>query len=302
VALSIFELFRFGWKYTPFSKVEYVFPKTPVTNYLQNLEKPTRILTGNVIPMNMWVPYGLESVSGYSATYPKSIAEYIGVSNSGDKNALAQGRYGTLELFTSKLTDIANGEFLLLNNDIQGFYKSLIAKGELVKVFSDKSVSVYKKKAALPRAIFVTQWSAFSGTEALGKMLDPNFNPAKEIVLESRSSIPSSNNANISKINFLSYSSDRSLIKVSTEQPGFLFVSDTWYPGWQAYVDGNKTEILRADYAFQAVAVPKGIHKVSFIYNPKSFRIGWWLSLASLVSLFCFFCVRKSKILVKTKK
>ena len=290
IVLSVLELFRFGWKYTPFSKTEYVFPETPVINYLQNLKKPTRVLPGNVIPMNMWVPYGLESISGYTAAYPESIAKYIGVSNSGNINASAQGRYGTLALFTSKLTDIANGEYLLLNNkDIGEYYKNLIVNGRLMKVFTDKSVTIYKKAGALPRAIVVTNWSVSSGTDILGKLLDPNFNPAKEIILEKQPSIPTSSETNINSVNYLSYSSDKSLIEVSTQKQGFLFVSDTWYPGWQAYVDGKESEILRADYAFQAVAIPAGLHKVTFIYDPKSFRIGEWVSLGALILLLCLF-------------
>ena len=290
IIISVFELFRFGWKYTPFSKIEYIFPNTPVINYLQTLEKPTRILPGDVVPMNMWVPYGLESVSGYNAVYPKTIAKYIGVSNSGNKDALSQGAYGTLELFTSKLTDIANGEYLLLNNkDIGEYYKNLIANGGLVKVFTDKSVTIYKKTGALPRAIFVTNWSVSSGTDILGKLLDPYFDSAKEIILEKQPSIPASSETNINSVNYLSYSSDKSLIEVSTQKQGFLFVSNTWYPGWQVYVDGKESEILRADYAFQAVAIPAGLHKVTFIYDPKSFRIGEWVSFGALILLLCLF-------------
>jgi hypothetical protein len=188
------------------------------------------------------------------------------------------------------LTDIANGEYLLLNNkDIGEYYKNLIANGGLVKVFTDKSVTIYKKTGALPRAIFVTNWSVSSGTDILGKLLDPYFDSAKEIILEKQPSIPASSETNINSVNYLSYSSDKSLIEVSTQKQGFLFVSNTWYPGWQVYVDGKESEILRADYAFQAVAIPAGLHKVTFIYDPKSFRIGEWVSFGALILLLCLF-------------
>jgi hypothetical protein len=233
--------------------------------------------------MNMWVPYGLESLSGYNAAYPAWVAKYIGVSNSGDKNAKAQGTFGTLELFTSRFTDIANGQYLLLNNkNINDLYKKQIISGDLLKVFSDKSVSVYKKTKALPRAIFVTRWSVLSEAEILGKLLDPNFDSTKEILLNKTPSIHISTTPNIDTIEYLSYSADNIILKVSTQQQGLLFVSDTWYPGWKAYVDEKEVEIFRADYAFRAVAVPQGSHKIRFIYDPESFRIGEWLSLAGL--------------------
>lgn len=290
IILSIVELFRFGWKYTPFSKAEYIFPETPVITLLKNVEKPNRILPGDVIPMNMWVAYGMESLSGYNAAYPAVIAKYIAVSNGGNKDVLAQGTYGTLELFTSKLTDIANGEYLLIKNiDIQKPYKDLIANGDLVKVFSDRSVTIYKKTGALPRAVFVTDWSVLSGDKIFDKLLDPKFNPAKEVVLEKEPAVSPSNEANISNVKYISYSPNESQIEVSTQQAGILFVSDTFYTGWQAYIDGNSTEILRANYAFRAIEVPKGAHKIVFIYDPKSFRIGEWISFAGLVILIALF-------------
>ena len=51
-------------------------------------------------------------------------------------------------------------------------------------------------------------------------------------------------------------------------------MSDTFYPGWKAYVDERETKIYRADYAFRAIFVPSGKHTVIFSFNPKSFKIG----------------------------
>ncbi|MBU0567008.1 YfhO family protein, partial [bacterium] len=55
---------------------------------------------------------------------------------------------------------------------------------------------------------------------------------------------------------------------------GFLFLSDTYYPGWKAYVDGIETRIFRANYTFRAIQIKEGKRRVEFIYRPKSFTIG----------------------------
>ncbi len=69
--------------------------------------------------------------------------------------------------------------------------------------------------------------------------------------------------------------------------PALLVLTDTHYPGWTAAIDGEPTEILRADYAFRAVALPPGRHVVTFRYQPLSFRLGVALSLlAGLLTLW----------------
>ena len=65
-------------------------------------------------------------------------------------------------------------------------------------------------------------------------------------------------------------------VTIDTDAPGRrLFVlSDTWFPGWRATVDGTPTPILRANVAFRAVPLSPGRHRVVFEYAPASFRIG----------------------------
>ena len=77
-----------------------------------------------------------------------------------------------------------------------------------------------------------------------------------------------------STVLFESYKETESLLKVSTPRDGLLFVSDTWYPGWEAYIDGRETKIYMANYAFRAIKVSSGEHEVRFVYRPKSFFDG----------------------------
>jgi len=71
-------------------------------------------------------------------------------------------------------------------------------------------------------------------------------------------------------------------VRVETNQPGWLVLNDTYYPGWRAAVDGQPAEILRANALARAVAVPAGEHRVEFVYDPLSVKIGALVSLVTL--------------------
>ena len=53
-----------------------------------------------------------------------------------------------------------------------------------------------------------------------------------------------------------------------------LVLSDMYYPGWKAFVDGEETKIYRADYTFRAIPLNAGTHQVEFVYDPISFKVG----------------------------
>jgi uncharacterized membrane protein YfhO len=61
-------------------------------------------------------------------------------------------------------------------------------------------------------------------------------------------------------------------------------VSEAWYPGWHAWVDGAPAPILQADYLLRAVELGAGRHEVRFEYRPRSLAIGAALSLAGVVT------------------
>jgi hypothetical protein len=74
------------------------------------------------------------------------------------------------------------------------------------------------------------------------------------------------------------------ILDIQAEAPagGFLVLTDPFYPGWRAYVDGREAPILRADYLFRAVTLTPGSHVVRFVFTPTSLQRGAQLSLAGV--------------------
>jgi len=65
---------------------------------------------------------------------------------------------------------------------------------------------------------------------------------------------------------------------------GMVVLSDTYYPGWDAKIDGQPVEIHEVDFAFRGVVVSRGTHQITFRYRPGSFVVGVVLTLAGLLA------------------
>jgi hypothetical protein len=72
----------------------------------------------------------------------------------------------------------------------------------------------------------------------------------------------------------IAYAPTETAWSVVTGAGGYLVNTDTYYPGWRAYVDGRPAPLYRANVAFRAVLVPPGRHTVTFRYEPRSLRVG----------------------------
>ncbi len=72
------------------------------------------------------------------------------------------------------------------------------------------------------------------------------------------------------------------IVTASTDAPAWLVLTDTWFPGWTARLDGSDVPIARANHAFRAVALPAGDHEVEFVFRPRGLRTGAAITLVSL--------------------
>jgi hypothetical protein len=72
---------------------------------------------------------------------------------------------------------------------------------------------------------------------------------------------------------------------VTAVQPRFLVVSETNYPGWEAEIDGQPTEIYQTNVALRGLVVPPGSHTVTMHFRPATFYAGVWVSLGTAVIL-----------------
>lgn len=73
-------------------------------------------------------------------------------------------------------------------------------------------------------------------------------------------------------------------IEIDNLDKGWIFWSQSWYPGWIIKIDEIKAgPALRANYLFLAAEIPPGAHQVEFIYSPMPFKVGAVLTAVTLI-------------------
>ncbi len=150
------------------------------------------------------------------------------------------------------------------------------------------SFFLYRNNSVMPRAFVVPKAEIISDPEALLDSLhSPGFDPGSRVFLESD---PQRKIANgIRSVPDISFSGDQR-IGMEADGPGWLVLTDLFYPGWKALLDGHETPICRADYVFRALPLPEGHHFVEFYFESESFRHGVIISAASLLVILVLLC------------
>jgi hypothetical protein len=178
-------------------------------------------------------------------------------------------------------------------------------------LYYNGELEILKNKNYLPRT-FIVHRAEYLKEEAriFSKLKDPNFDLRNTIVVEKELSADKLSGYNSPQIDnseakIINYQDDKVNIMAKMENPGFLVLLDQYYPGWKAYVDGKETEIYPTDYTFRSVYLDKGNHKVEFIYDPLSYKVGKYISLAAIILFIGLYLFRKkieNKLLKKDEK
>ncbi|MCO5193580.1 MAG: YfhO family protein [Anaerolineae bacterium] len=124
-------------------------------------------------------------------------------------------------------------------------------------------VKVYENLDVLPRAFMVSEAvSAETTTDAVDLMRDPGFDPRRAVVLTDHE--PLNFGAVDGAVDIVDYAAERVVISAESSSGGILVLTDAYYPGWRATIDGEPTPIIKANGLFRAVILPPGMHEIVF--------------------------------------
>lgn len=157
---------------------------------------------------------------------------------------------------------------------------------------------VYENRLALPRAYLVDSYVQVPNSEEKSLLMTARLAPklTSLVVLEDAApSFPSAADSTgfSGQAQIVRYENEEVELRVGAQSPSLLVLTDNFYPGWTATVDGVKTPIWRANSLFRAVEVPAGSHTVVFRYRPASLRWGAAISGLTLLLMMAGFLIKR---------
>ena len=174
-----------------------------------------------------------------------------------------------------------------------GAFNALISNGGWKYIKDVKEISIYENTKLMPRAWLVPNVSTLKPAEILntiqnGKFSDGKaFDPSVLGLIEEPCSISQENSSQPNgRIDNLNIEEENVSLTTSTKKEEFLILSDIYYPGWKAYIDGKETKIYQTDYILRGIVVPAGEHTVEFAFEPASLYLGGTISILSILLSF----------------
>jgi len=158
--------------------------------------------------------------------------------------------------------------------------------------FSTISMVSQRNETALPRARLVSEARFADQVSELDMVFAPGFDTRHQVVLPAGAGdgfTAPVEGADPGSCRIVHDGSARVEVVVEAGQPCWLVLADTWFPGWEARVDGEPRLILRANSLHRAVRVEPRDRVVTFTYSPRSWRAGLIISLATVLLVgVCF--------------
>jgi len=260
--ILISDLFRFGWKFTPFSNKEWIFPQTNLLRSLSERGEYFRIMSldRRIMPANFSVFYHLQDVSGYDPLYSKLYNQFVASweRSKPDITPASFNRIVTPTKLESAFTDLIGIKYILSFGPIKS--------EKLTLVDSEGQTFLYENKNVFPRAFFVENVvKVENDSEAISKMYQLESRLRNTAVLADNIDLNDNQISPFEKVSITSYKPNSVKIETKADYERLLVLTDIYYPSWNAYIDGSQTKLFRVDFAFRGVIVPAGGHTIEFI-------------------------------------
>ena len=293
-------------KFTPFSEKQFIFPDHSTISWLRDYAGINRFTgyNGKFLADNLATYWGIYTTDGYDALNDRKRSLLLASSKTGKiSGSFMTSSDATLDSDltnprTRQLMSLLGVKYLVdhlewLDVGPTGNLPRL-SEAEQRLVFTDKDWKIWEYLESYPRAFLVGNYEVEADDQkTLDRLYSSGFDPRATLLLSS----PVSQEFNIAydpagEVEIKSYTPMKIIFNTVSASDQLLFLSDTWYPGWQAKLEnGRKLPIFTAFTALRAVPVPAGNHTVTMWYFPNSFRHGLIISSITFISLLGIICL-----------
>jgi hypothetical protein len=142
---------------------------------------------------------------------------------------------------------------------------------------------VFQNRKVLPRFFLVERVTKVRGiNEALRFMSGPEFDPARVAAVESEVTLVT---PGAGQVKVLEYGPRKVTLETTAAAANLLVTSETYYPGWRAWVDGQERPLVMTNGTFRGLPVPAGTHRVRMRFEPRILWYGFAISAMAWAGL-----------------
>lgn len=287
--ITYFDLFRLGYRFLTFSNNKFLYPDTKVTAFIKDYTKDTLGRVYGLAEPELPTYLGVQSVETYNSFYSMRTAILLTTLDGKAGDTLPVNKFLLNKNENLKhILDFAGTELVVIDkgkNPASEYFLNSRFEKDLTKVYEDEQFDVYKNNTALPRfGLYYDVKQTVSDTEALQMLQNNEVDSSKTLIIDEalpRDIVVGTGSAQLtaSTVNSLRFT-------VDTDVPALFYVSDSYYPGWTATVNGEDTHIYRANYNFRGILVSSGVSDIVFQYKPTN-----WVIYVGILILSIFFLV-----------
>lgn len=259
--ILVIDLLRFGWKFTPFTRTDWIYPSTKLISLLEKDSTHSRLMSldSRIMPPNFSAVYHIPDVSGYDPLYLLAYNQLVASwgRDRPDITPAAFNRIVTPTNFESFIADLLGVKYILSLKPLETQKLNLVA--------SEGTTYLYQNLQAFPKVFFVDK---VEKTKDRQEEIDKMFSLKDKL----RYIAVSSENINITTgrgsfqdiAELKVYDNNYVRVKTINGEEKLLILNDIYYPSWKAYIDGKLVRIWRIDFTLRGVVVPAGEHIVEF--------------------------------------
>jgi uncharacterized membrane protein YfhO len=249
--------------------------KKLATRVSENPEPGRAITSRPLFASNDGSRYGFETINGYDPLVLERYILYLQASQ-----RIPPDRH----VLTTNFLRNSNHKFLEMLNVKYAFMGNAVTKLDTF----------------LPRVTLASKAVVKSADDILPFMESEAFDPRTTVVLEPKDRHHVISNHTTGSFEgacrLIEYENEILKIESSSSGPCYLVLSEIFYPGWIAKVDGKKVPVLRGNYMFRVIPLGEGNHEIEMRFVSRPFRMGLIVTLSTLIaSIVLLFLTQRRK-------
>ncbi len=272
-ALAVCELLVMAYGLAPQRSPKLYYPPIETLEELAD-SRPGRICGVMCLPPNLNQRFHLSDIRGYDGVDPRYLVQLLeSCEQQVPGRPSIKPRYAVTQYFDplpSPVLDMLNLRYRIHRGEPPVHRRAFLAGDDYW---------VEESQTCLPRAFVPRRVETIADSaERLVRLANRSFDPTDVAFVESPVELPGAIRGYAKLLE--TDDPQRLEIELEMQTAGLVVVSDLWFPGWEATVDGQPAEVLRTNHAVRSVAVPAGAKRLEMRYKPHSFALGLQLAAA----------------------